>query len=50
MLHSLAQFTLGEEEKEELLYLCGQEQWQQEFYHRNIALQVCPFRWWVVPR
>jgi hypothetical protein len=44
MLHALAQFTFDEEEKEELLYLCGGAQWQREFYQRNIMHQVpfCP--------
>jgi sulfite reductase alpha subunit-like flavoprotein len=40
LLHALAQFTFDEEEKEELLYLCGGAQWQREFYQRNILHQV----------
>ncbi|ELR18846.1 FAD binding domain containing protein [Acanthamoeba castellanii str. Neff] len=39
LLHALAQFTFDEEEKEELLYLCGGAQWQREFYQRNILHQ-----------
>lgn len=36
----LAQFTYDEEEKEELLHLCGPAQWQCEFYRHNVSDQV----------
>ncbi len=37
----LAHFADDDEDKEELLHLCGKEAWQREFYQKNIVEQAC---------